>query len=202
MFHCYFLITRYSLCSARQGSKTQTTAAVLLRPHRSRAAPPRGIIYLPGAGRARYTQENGNSSASAPAPPSDLNFSRAIWTVGSFEGSKPENCKTALMSSLLNPGSASSSAQRGGCANDASLDQPCSPENHCLAAPWPCSQQSSAGTSISRPTALRAPRYTPGSVSGLGHCSTSVPLPPGAPSGFTKPLPRCRAPQNDIERQH
>lgn len=43
MFHCYFLITRYSLCSARQGSKTQTTAAVLLQtkpqPHQIEGSP-------------------------------------------------------------------------------------------------------------------------------------------------------------------
>lgn len=172
-------------------------------PTRSKAALPRGNIYHPEAGRVRYTQEDTNSSTSSPAPWSDLNSSR---TIGQSALSEPENCKASLMSSLLNPGSnrsgnelsgwlwltaqLSGAGLRGGCTNDASLDQPCIPENHCLAVPRACSQQSSVSTLISHPTALRAHHYT---LAQLGNSSTSVHLPPGASSDLTTPALYCRA---------
>lgn len=96
MFCCYFLITRYSRCSTRQVSRTQPKA-------RCNAAGPGGSS-IPPAGIARCSQKDRSSPACSLALPSNLKFSRAI-TQSTLEGSKPEDCKASLTSSLLNPGS-------------------------------------------------------------------------------------------------
>lgn len=96
MFRSYFLITRYSCWSTRQGSRTQPTA--------QRNAMGLGGSSVPPPGTARCSQKARNSPTCSLALPSNLKFSRAIGR-STLEGSKPENWKASLTSSLLHPGS-------------------------------------------------------------------------------------------------
>lgn len=108
LFHCYFLITRFSVSSARQGSKTQTMAAVLLQ---SKPQAPPDSKQLHRGGSFVFPMLAGHTALGKQEQLYILSISviRPTTFPGQFGQSAlsrdlSQETETSLMSSLLNPG--------------------------------------------------------------------------------------------------